>query len=522
MIKLKQWKRSKYLIKLEIPLKYAKKGVIVMVKIISRQSLGMQNVYDIGVEKEHNFVLDNGLIASNCFNKSHSTAYAYVTYQTAFLKANYPVEYMAALLTANSNDQDKVSKYLYNCEKSGIQVQPPDINKSEVIFKPIKVKRIGEKDKILFGFSAIRNVGDTAMELILKERQENGEYKSLVDFCDRLNLHTVNRKVLEALIKCGAFDNMDSNRQQLLADIELLIPWSQAKAKEREMGQGNLFDLFSGSTTENKKDKFDSIPKAPAVADASPMIKLEWEKEYLGLYVSTHPLKSAEQLASAKNLTLTPISELLQIQGKSRKVISLIVLVTEIKKIVTKNGGNMAILKMEDLTGQAEAVVFPRVYELFQSKLNTNIPLILKGKGDRQEGKEQAQLIVDDVEVVTSDELKSAVAENKLEEQGLLPEVPLEQQQIINNLTLLLKLAVHQVNDHQLRELKSLLQEYSGAKDQQKSPVMAIVANDKEQKKVRFGPEYAVQNAEDVATRLRDRGFAAEIVPALFGHPLSQ
>jgi DNA polymerase-3 subunit alpha len=144
--------------------------------------------------------------AEYCFNKSHSTAYGFVTFQTAYLKANYPVEYMAALLTANSGDQDKVQMHIANCIAMGIEVLPPDVNKSRVDFTP-------EGQKILFGLSAVRNVGQGAIECILQSRDEEGPFKSLADLCDRVDLHAVNRRALEALILCGAFDPLEPNRQ---------------------------------------------------------------------------------------------------------------------------------------------------------------------------------------------------------------------------------------------------------------------------------------------------------------------
>ena len=189
-----------------------------MVKIVSRTYVGQANVYDIGVENYHNFVIKNGFIASNCFNKSHSTAYAYVTYQTSYLKANYPLEYMSALLTANSGDTDKVRKYLDNCSNMGIVIDPPDVNRSGLDFTPID-------DKILFGFSAVRNVGQNAIASILEAREESGElipFKSLADFCSRVDLRTMNRRTLESLINCGAFDKIQPNRNQLIHDSELV------------------------------------------------------------------------------------------------------------------------------------------------------------------------------------------------------------------------------------------------------------------------------------------------------------
>ena len=243
-----------------------------MVKIVSRKSLGMQNVYDIGVEQNHNFAIKNSFIASNCFNKSHSTAYAYVTYQTAYLKANYPLEYMAALLTANSGDTDKVQKYISTCSNPsmGIEIDPPDINRSGVDFTPTA-------GKILFGFSAVRNVGHNAIAWILSARNEGTAFKSLADFCDRVDLGAVNKRTLESLIYCGAFDKIESNRHQLIKDLALVYDWAQSRAKDKATGQGNIFDLLGGAfstntnTTANKG--FESAPQSITSSRFSPTRK---------------------------------------------------------------------------------------------------------------------------------------------------------------------------------------------------------------------------------------------------------
>src|SRR4028118_740138 len=197
--------------------------------------------------------------AEYCFNKSHSMAYAYITYQTAYLKANYPVEYMAALLTANRGDQDKVQKYIANCLKLGIEVEPPDINSSELTFTPLpKQMTGGAKDKILFGVSAVKNVGEAAIENILAARQEGGKFKSLPDLCDRVSLHAVNRRALEALIKCGAFDKIDPNRNQLVQDLEGVMKWAQERQKERERGQGNIFDWYEKNSFGQSVNTYES------------------------------------------------------------------------------------------------------------------------------------------------------------------------------------------------------------------------------------------------------------------------
>ncbi|MEL7224502.1 MAG: DNA polymerase III subunit alpha, partial [Cyanobacteria bacterium J06576_12] len=201
------------------------------------------------------------LFAEYCFNKSHSTAYGFVTFQTAYLKANYPVEYMAALLTAISGDQDKVQMYIASCLSMNIQVLPPDVNQSEVDFTPLD-------NEILFGLSAVRNVGLGAIEALIMSRQEEGPFKSLADLCDRVDLRAVNKRALEALILSGAFEGIEANRQQLMHDLELVVDWAQSRAKDREVGQGNLFDMLGAApAADGPAITFESAPKAPPTPD---------------------------------------------------------------------------------------------------------------------------------------------------------------------------------------------------------------------------------------------------------------
>lgn len=441
-----------------------------MVKIITRKSLNTEKVYDIGVERDHNFVTKNGFIASNCFNKSHSTAYGYVTYQTAYLKANYRLEYMAALLTANSDDTDKVQKYISACMSMNIQIEPPDINRSLVDFTP-------SSGKILFGLSAVRNVGQNAIACILEARHEGGEFKSLGDFCDRVDLGTVNRRTLESLIYCGAFDKIDSNRQQLIKDLGLVYDWAQSRARDRATGQGNLFDLLGGgfSTNKNKvQNSFESAPKAQPVPDFPPQEKLRREKELLGFYVSDHPLKAIR--TSARVLAPINLSQLGE--HKEESTICAVVMLNGVKKVMTKKNELMAILQIEDLTVQSEAVVFPKIYERINSLLQVDSKIIIWGKVERRE--EQTQLIVEDVEQVETVQL--VIVELNIQQAATIEE------------------------QHRLR---TILQEQSGDKEKAKVPVIGIVQAGTSRQLVRFGRKYWVQDSRITVQALQNARFSA-------------
>lgn len=444
-----------------------------MVKVVSRQYLGSANVYDIGVEKDHNFAIKNGLIASNCFNKSHSTAYGYVTYQTAYLKANYPLEYMAALLTANSGDTDKVQKYLNNCTIMGIEIDPPDINRSGLDFTPAD-------QKILFGFSAVRNVGQNAIASILEARVEGGEFKSLADFCDRIDLRSVNRRTLESLIQCGAFDKIESNRQQLIRDLELVYEWAQSRAKDRASGQGNLFDLmgagFASNNQQTTKNTFESAPKAEATLDFPPQEKLRMEKELLGFYVSAHPLKNIKQSSSL----LAPINLAQLGEQKDNTILCAVVMLNNVKKVVTKKGDPMAILQIEDLTAASEAVVFPKNYERVSSLLQVDARLIIWGKVDRRD--DQTQLIVEDAEEV--EKVEMVLVELNPQEAATI-EV-----------------------QHRLR---SILKEQSGDKDKAKVPIIGIIQSGNYRQLVRFGKQFWVQDSLTTVQSLKNARFHAHV-----------
>ncbi len=439
-----------------------------MTKILTRHSLGKQPCYDIGLAKDHNFVLENGLVASNCFNKSHSTAYAYITYQTAYLKANYPVEYMTALLSASSDTKEKVEKYRENCQKMNIDVNPPDINLSDKDFTPVR-------KKILFGLLAVPNLGEGAIEAIIKARVE-GKFKSLGDFCRRIDLQLVNRRALETLIYSGAFDNLNSNRNQLLHDLDLIIPWAQKKAKDRDSGQMSIFDLQAGTTENPEEPKLEAAPSATPVPDFSLQDKLKLEKEHLGFYLSQHPLKALKQSLHL----LSPINLSDLTTEKARKKISAVVIVTEVKKHTTKNNTQMAFLSFEDPSGTVEAVVFPESYNRLEAYLEKDNHLMVWGKVEYRD--DRVQLIVEDAEPI---------------EQVKCVQVEFTPDEAIGS-------------DRQIN-LKVILQEHSGERNRAKVPVIAIIHNGQERYLVRLGEKFWVQDAAATVESLQNAYFTATL-----------
>lgn len=438
-----------------------------MTKIVRRRSLGIQPVYDIGVVQDHNFVIQSGLVASNCFNKSHSTAYGYVTYQTAYLKANYPVEYMAALLTANSGDQDKIPKYINTCLNMGIKVEPPDINRSGVDFTPLE-------NSILFGMSAVRNVGLAVIEGILAARAEKGAFQSLADLCDRMDPKLINKRALEALIHCGGMDDLGTNRNQLVQDLEVILDWAQSRARDRAIGQGNLFDLMGGGAAADPSTALDSVPKAAPVADFPESEKLRLEKELLGFYISNHPLREVEQSARL----MAPVS-LSNLDTQSDSIIlSAIVLFTEVKPIVTKKGDRMAIVQIEDLTGKIEAVVFPKSFERIGQYIEADRRMMIWGKVDRKD--DRTQFIIEDAEPIE-------------EVRFVMVEIP----------------AQDAANIQRQQQLREILLSQTGEKYEAKVSVVARIKGNQQNQLVRLGAQYRIKDESATIAALQQSGFQA-------------
>jgi DNA polymerase-3 subunit alpha len=413
------------------------------------------------------------LFAEYCFNKSHSTAYGAVTYQTAYLKAHYPVAYMAALLTVNAGQSDKVQRYIANCLAMGIEVMPPDVNASGTDFTPVD-------DRILFGLSAVRNLGEGAIRLLIECRSVDGPFLSLADLCDRLPSQQVNRRALESLIHCGALDALDpaANRAQLMADLDLILDWASSRAKDRASGQGNLLDLLGGGVAEQPGGDRSTAPKAPPMADYAPTDKLKLEKELLGFYISDHPLR---QLSSQVKL-LSPIGLATLEEQPDKAKVSVIAMLPELRQVTTRKGDRMAVLQLEDLTGSCEAVVFPKTYARLADHLMVDARLLVWASVDRRD--ERVQLIVDDCRSI--DDLQLLQVELAPDEAG---DIGIQ---------------------HRLRECLHRHrpgQEEAGVR----VPVVALVRQEGQSRWVRLGPQFCVADAPAAMQTLASAEFRASL-----------
>jgi DNA polymerase-3 subunit alpha len=299
------------------------------------------------------------------FNKSHAAAYALVAYQTAYFKANYPVEFMAALLTSEMGDTDKIVKYIDECRVMAIPVHAPDVNASGVRFTV-------DGSAIRFGLAAIKNVGEAAMESILKTRAEAGAFQTLDDFCVRVDLRLVNRRVIESLIKAGAFDSLGLTRAHLLAHLDGALDAGQRQQRERAEGQGSFFDLLPAGAA------VPAVASAALVEEWDDDQRLAYEKEVLGFYVSGHPLARFVSLVESLDVTSTA-----DLGAKSHGArVRLLGHAVGLKETATKSGNRMAFFTLEDMHGTVEVTVFPEPYKAAAPALRAREPLLVRGRVD--------------------------------------------------------------------------------------------------------------------------------------------
>ena len=324
------------------------------------------------------------------FNRSHSAAYAMIAYQTAYLKANYPVEFMASALTSEKTDVERIAVLIGECKKMEIEVLPPNINESLKNFTVVP-----DENKIRFGLLAIKNVGEHIVDTIVAERKAGGPFQSMGNFISRVGAQDLNKKSLESLIKTGAFDEF-AERNQLLHNMERLLEWARETKKSKASGQQGLFDKSDIFTNE-----ISLLPASPV----SNRELLNWEKELLGLYVTSHPLEDYRKIFEKNTVPLARIgSGTLEsydyITGKFKKI-RVGVIISDIRKIITKTGKPMLFLKVEDLTDKIEVVTFPTVLEKNPTAFQKNKIVFISGRLDNRNG--ETKLIAEEIEEVVTE-----------------------------------------------------------------------------------------------------------------------
>jgi len=314
------------------------------------------------------------------FNKSHSAAYALVSYQTAYLKTHYPVEFMAALMTWEMGDTDKVIKNLAECREKGIEVLAPDVNESRSDFTPVG-------GKIRFGLTAVKNVGEKAVEVILESREKDGAFESLFDFCRRVDLTAVNRRVIENLIKCGAFDSTNVSRARMMAVLDETMRAGQAFQRDEESNQIDIFAML-GAPAKGSKKPGDIYPQ---VEEWSAQESLAFEKEALGFYITGHPLDKYDNVI--KKISSRTIAELKEKASAGDVKIGGVISSLKLKN--TKKGDRYGSFNLEDKSGFVEVVAWPDVYRKAVELLNSDDPIFVKGR--MEVGEDRIQVFANEI-----------------------------------------------------------------------------------------------------------------------------
>jgi DNA polymerase III subunit alpha len=381
------------------------------------------------------------------FNKAHAACYALIAYRTAWLRAHYPREYMAALISSVMNTKDRVPFYVNACHEMGVEVLPPDVNFSQCDFAVVE-------GKIRFGLNAVKNVGDSAARAIVAARDEGGPFESIWDFTERVDPAVANKRALESLVKCGALDSTGASRKGMFECLEAALAWGNRHAADMLAGQGSIFDLgFEEAETRPKHH-----PHVPSDEwDKNELLRLE--KETLGLYVSEHPLSGVrDQLRRKTELTLAELG-----RRRDGDVVTVGGIVSALRQVTTKKGDPMVFLQLEDTTGSAECVVFNSTYANARDLCTTDRILIVKGRVDHKEG--ETKLIALDVAAF------EAIPERK---------------------DVRLRIDARQARAGVIRELAQLVKEFRGS-----APVLIEMQTSQGPRMLALGPDYRVEPAAD-------------------------
>lgn len=340
--------------------------------------------------------------ADYCFNKSHAACYGLIAYWTGYLKAHFPAAFMAALMT---NDFDNIDRLYIDINESrhlGIEVLPPDINESHSDFTVVKET---DKERIRYGMIAIKNIGSGVVEEIVNNRSQHGNFISVEDFARRVNPKIVNKKAWESLIKSGAFDGLDPRRGTLLSSLELIVGFSQKLHKQNLSGQ---LDIFGNNTEPSLQSRIEFVVSE----EVTPKQKLQWERDLLGIYLSSHPLDSFREYL---NKNVTPLADIKAIEEDQAVVVG--GLTTAVKHVVTRRGAKMAFIKLEDATGEAEVIVFPKTFSQIEEQLLVDSVVVINATLDANSNTSESdvKLILQTIDVL-GDRHASADTQNKIEQ----------------------------------------------------------------------------------------------------------
>jgi len=378
------------------------------------------------------------------FNKSHSTRYAFIAYQTAYMKAHWPVEYMAALLTYEMDNTDKVVDYIAECREMCIKVLPPDINESGVDFTPLYIKQEDSQKKtgvIRFGLAAVKGVGEKAVEKIIDAREKVGQFQSLFHFCENVDLRAANKQVLEALIKAGAFDKLGGNRAQMTTGLEKAMENGASLQTDKQLGQMNFFGQAEDA------DYSEDFQRLPHVAPWPEPQMLAYEKQVLGFYVTSNPLSHHAEIM---NFYSTHNSSQLADAAQSRQIV-IGGMIAKTRYNLTKSGRNagakMAVFTLEDLQGQVEVVMFPDVLKQFSDVLVQDAVVFVKGRLDFR--REKPNIIA--VELIAQEDVRAKLAAK-----------------------VRIRLDAKEVTKEKVASIRSICQHHKG-----RSPVCVVVTTDK-------------------------------------------
>ena len=409
------------------------------------------------------------------FNKSHSAAYALISYQTAYLKAHHPQEFMAALITSEVNNTDKVITHIGACRDLKIEVLTPCVNSSLSRFSV-------EQGKIRFGLSAIKNVGKGAIECIVRERRKNGSFTNLLDFCERVGSRKVTKRVIEMLIKSGAMDCFGCTRKGLFEGMDMIVARSQRSSRQKNHGQASLLSLVAPQKSSIVIGLGISCPEnnLPEFTEDE---KLKMEKEALGFYLSGHPLFPFQQ--DIKRLNLKNILSCRDLGANTE--VDLAAVVVAKKEIMNKKGERMAFCQIEDMTGSAEITLFGDIYSRCKSLVDSDEPLVIRAKTSGYQGGMQSDKNADED---ASKKVKFTALEiSRLEQAISIGSEPVKIDMPVND---------HDISDEMLEKLKEILQKYPG-----KVPIhMNLILGNEVQCRLQLGPDFGVTPGQGFWTDL--------------------